>query len=176
MRPGARTPGDVSGSSLLTLLSSSDGPVLPCSLGLGGGGAGGLHARWAVTAALWSSAGSPCVPTPAPTPTAASASAPWDRASAGQALSGDRTPCSLEELRFLDRSVRLGVPERGPPGPRWLPARRVAQNLAGRAWSLGRWGRGCPGEGFLGWYPGGSPSTDLGDDDGRRRRRTRAGL
>lgn len=94
--------------------------------------------------------------------------------SAGRALSRDRTPCSLEEPRFLDRSCAFGGFLRELAWP-WVapwPGESARLNRGPGAWT-GRWG--CPGEGSLGWYLGNGPPVQTGgggDDAGGQVLRT----
>ena len=71
-------------------------------------------------------------------------------ASAGRVLSGDRTPCSLEELRFLDRSCAFGGFLREPAWP-WVAPWPEEMARLDWGWEPGPAGPGvCPGEGFPG--------------------------
>ena len=104
----------------------------------------------------WSSTGSVCPHPRAYTHGSASFRPPGIGASAGRVLSGDRTPCSLEEPRFLDRSYGFGGFLRKPAWP-WVapwPGESARLNQGPGAWA-GRWG--CPGEGSPGWYLGNGP-------------------
>lgn len=67
---------------------------------------------------------------------------PWDRASAGRALGRDRTPCSLEELHFLDWPCA----SEGLPKPRrWSrcrsPERQAGPEVAARPRKQPAWTR-----------------------------------
>lgn len=121
-------PGDVSGSSLLTVafIFGRAGSSLLSRPGVGWGW--GSAREVGSRSSLWSSAGSPCVPTPTPTPTAAPASAPWDRSLCWAGAEwGQDTVFSGGAALPGSLLCIWGVPERARLAPGGSPARRDGQ-------------------------------------------------
>lgn len=121
-------PGDVSGSSLLTFafIFGRAGSSLLSRPGVGWGW--GSAREVGSRSSLWSSAGSPCVPTPTPTPTAAPASAPWDRSLCWAGAEwGQDTVFSGGAALPGSLLCIWGVPERARLAPGGSPARRDGQ-------------------------------------------------